>query len=1385
MPILPQMVREFQNEHALRCNRLPRVHLGIRASRMRNWGAIWLFTAACFATSARSDGSTLPTVKLSGLSCSKTAETGAASDTCTVTLGAAAPTGGMVVNLASNSTAVTVPATVTIAAKSSSGSFMARVASVTTAQKVSVVATIPNSASNFTLILQAAIPSVSISSSGLSFGNTIVNTSASKTVTLTSSGNVPVTLNSVTATGAGFTVSGITFPLTLKPGQTANLAIQFDPTALGAVNGQVTVSSNSATAATMAIKVSGTGIPVPSILAGLSCGLASATGTVTTTCTAQVSSAAPSSGMGVTLTSSNQAVVIPSMVKIPANATSASFTAKISAVASKQTATLTATAAQLSRSFAVTLNATVAQLTASSSSMAFGTEPVGTPAPIQSLVLKSTGTAALTIKSATATGAGFILSGPAFPLTLTPGQSVTLNVEFNPASAGVTTGAVTLSSNSASGNTTMVSLSGTGTSPQTTLNGFFCNSSAILGLGSDTCSVVLAGAAPAAGMIVNLTSSNPTVPVPATVVVPGDSTSVEFQVTRTSAGTSPTATLTATLSGTSKTTLLQLLATTPVFSLDGGSYTSALQLQITDTTPGVSIYYTTDGTTPTTSSSLYKSTVSLTSSATVKAIAAGTASMASTAKVANYTIAAATGSIPTGSSFTPPAPDACQSPYDQFYEAEPGVYAYWAMCEAGSNIDIFDYAGNWGLSENYSSGEVTAWGSGNITGGLPGPVPDNETAAQITSTSTYRASVGIPLNANQGTIATWIQVQSTPTAENAIVLYTVLGHSLISLSTQTKDSTCFIGTYVDLNGTSSTAQQCGYTQMTWHRLVMTWGSGTMTLYVDGSQMANATYTGKIDNQVFNYRLFPDCCGYNSSMTLAKALVANQAWSAAQVASDYSPQVITPPVSGISVTALMEGAIHKDVLGYADDNSDLSISAQASALETGLHTAGVTSLRYANGFGGITADLESWQGGASCSLPEGSTQLAQNVATENSIASYLPTIAQPLGVDIGFTVNYGSNPPYCDGGGDPTANGANLVQYANVANNYNIKYWEIGNEQWSAGTEPDFHSNPHTGVSYAGNEPAFYDAMKAVDPSILIAVPIGGSNYNTQTNFDLPVLANAKYDGIVYHNYPIKDPITDGTTLYRDRVSANLLKTRGELLTLQTELLNSGKSPDAIWITEWDANMNGGRGSKQSMGAAMPLFAAGELAEYMRAGVPYATWWGQSSIDVCANSNYDSTGETAYNWWECGDAALVYAGALASYSGQVSVGLQPGDLTPAARAFQVLSQSGFVSEGEHMLGTVADAQTAPWLQGYAATHGSAYAVLLINRDRDSSHTVPVSISGMTSGTSATQWTYGRAQYDLTQQGNWSAGPVVSSYGAWSGTFEATLPPWSINVIVFNR
>ena len=62
-------------------------------------------------------------------------------------------------------------------------------------------------------------------------------------------------------------------------------------------------------------------------------------------------------------------------------------------------------------------------------------------------------------------------------------------------------------------------------------------------------------------------------------------------------------------------------AATPTFSPAPGTYTSVQTVTISDATPGATIYYTTDGTTPTTGSTKYTGVITVSSTETINAIA--------------------------------------------------------------------------------------------------------------------------------------------------------------------------------------------------------------------------------------------------------------------------------------------------------------------------------------------------------------------------------------------------------------------------------------------------------------------------------------------------------------------------------------------------------------------------------------------------------------------------------------------------------------------------------------------------------------------------------------------------------------------------------------------
>lgn len=76
----------------------------------------------------------------------------------------------------------------------------------------------------------------------------------------------------------------------------------------------------------------------------------------------------------------------------------------------------------------------------------------------------------------------------------------------------------------------------------------------------------------------------------------------------------------------------------PIISPAGGTYTSALQVTITDFANSAPIYYTTDGTQPTTSSTQYEGPLNVSTSETVQAIASGNGYSSSNVVSASYTV---------------------------------------------------------------------------------------------------------------------------------------------------------------------------------------------------------------------------------------------------------------------------------------------------------------------------------------------------------------------------------------------------------------------------------------------------------------------------------------------------------------------------------------------------------------------------------------------------------------------------------------------------------------------------------------------------------------------------------------------------------------------------
>jgi len=140
----------------------------------------------------------------------------------------------------------------------------------------------------------------------------------------------------------------------------------------------------------------------------------------------------------------------------------------------------------------------------------------------------------------------------------------------------------------------------------------------------------------------------------------------------------------------------------PRFSPPAGTYTAAQMVAITAPTPDSTIYYTTNGDTPTSSSTKYTAKISVTSSETIKAIAIATGLPSSSIATAAYQLA---------------IPAVLTSPTSGSILAGSDVTFTWS---AGSGITNYElYVGTTGAGSNnlYNSGEITT--TSDTVSGIP------------------------------------------------------------------------------------------------------------------------------------------------------------------------------------------------------------------------------------------------------------------------------------------------------------------------------------------------------------------------------------------------------------------------------------------------------------------------------------------------------------------------------------------------------------------------------------------------------------------------------------------------------------------------------------------
>ncbi len=192
---------------------------------------------------------------------------------------------------------------------------------------------------------------------------------------------------------------------------------------------------------------------------------------------------------------------------------------------------------------------------------------------------------------------------------------------------------------------------------------------------------------------------------------------------------------------------IEQLVATPVFSLAQGVYNGPQSVAITDATAGAVVYFTSDGTTPTSSSTRYTGAFTVSSSEAVKAIAILSGHHSSPIATAAYTITTTQPTTPaTAPIFAPPAGNYTSAQSIIISDATPGAMISYAITNGTPPTGNFlPYTG----PITVSSAE-TIFAQATANGFTPSPVASSAYtfALPIAATPSFSPPAGATLRRN-------------------------------------------------------------------------------------------------------------------------------------------------------------------------------------------------------------------------------------------------------------------------------------------------------------------------------------------------------------------------------------------------------------------------------------------------------------------------------------------------------------------------------------------------------------------------------------------------------------------------------------------------------------
>ncbi|WP_067623919.1 alpha-L-arabinofuranosidase [Alicyclobacillus acidiphilus] len=498
------------------------------------------------------------------------------------------------------------------------------------------------------------------------------------------------------------------------------------------------------------------------------------------------------------------------------------------------------------------------------------------------------------------------------------------------------------------------------------------------------------------------------------------------------------------------------------------------------------------------------------------------------------------------------------------------------------------------------------------------------------------------------------------------------------------------------------------------------------------------------------------------------------WNSYQALVDADGSGLKALLSGIISTYLGFAAPTASATVTVNTASNLgAIPSSAFGINTAVWDSGFEDPTLISEVKALSPDVLRFPGGSDSDNYHWATNTLINGLWGNSDDTFdhFMGFANNTGAQAMITVNYGS------GTADEAAA---WVKYANVTHNYDVKYWEIGNEIYGNGYyngngwETDQHAvagDPEEGnpglspQTYANNAEQYITEMKAQDPSIkvgaVLTMPYNwpwGATVNGNDDWNTTVLKTIgqDIDFVDVHWYPETPGQETDAGLLADtnQIPAMIQELRKEI----DEYAGSNAKNIQIFVTE--TNNTSSTPGQQSNNLVNALFLDDDLAGFIQAGAANVDWW---DLLNSAGDGYNSPFLYGQNLF--GDEGLLSSGQTSPDGAK-----EPPLYTPLPTYYGYQMLADFAKPGDTMLGTLSS-QSMIDPHAVKLPNGDV-SVMLVNKDPSNTYNVSLNLEGYAPAFNATEEIYGEGSPSVT----------TTQVSRFNSTVK--LPPYSVTDVLLH-